>query len=398
MSNSQIYDPNGSKFPDLRRRQLLGAAISLGIAPWLLGSLAGAAAQTNRPQSINTRRKLGTLEVSPIGLGCQWKPGSSKGAVSDFFNSSLDRNAAIALIRRAVDRGVTLIDTAEVYGPFISEEIVGEALKGLREKVVLESKFGFNVDPETGKQGKGLNSQPKHIKRAVEGMLRRLRTDRIDLLYQHRVDPQVPIEDVAGAVKDLVAEGKVLHFGLSEPGLETIRRAHAVLPLAAIQNEYSLAWRGPEAAILPLCEELGIGFVCWAPLGYGFLTGAITATSQFGNDPKQDFRAQVPRLKPESLPANMALVDVVTAWARRKEVKPAQLALAWLLAQKPWIVPIPGTTKVNHLDENIAASAVTFSEAELREFNDAVAAVKIQGARLPPEILKLSDVEAPPRG
>ena len=398
MSNSQTDDPSGSKFPELRRRQLLGAAISLGVAPWLLGSLAGADAQTNRPQLMNTRRKLGALEVSPIGLGCQWKPGSSKNAVSDFFNSSLDRNAAIALIRRAVDRGVTLIDTAEVYGPFISEEIVGEALKGLREKIVLESKFGFNVDPETGQQAEGLNSQPKHIKRAVEGMLRRLRTDRIDLLYQHRVDPQVPIEDVAGAVKDLVAEGKILHFGLSEPGPETIRRAHAVLPLAAIQNEYSLAWRGPEAEILPLCAELGIGFVCWAPLGYGFLTGAITATSQFGNDPKKDFRAQVPRLKPESLRANMALVDVVKVWAQRKEVKPAQLALAWLLAQEPWIVPIPGTTKVKHLDENVAASAITFSEAELREFNDAVAAVKIQGARLPPEILKLSDVEAPPRG
>ena len=398
MSNLKTGDLSGSKFPDLRRRQLLGAAISLGVAPWLLGYFTGATAQTNRPQSMNARRKLGALEVSPIGLGCQWKPGSSKSAVSDFFNSSLDRSAAIALIRHAVDRGVTLIDTAEVYGLFISEEIVGEALKGLREKIVLESKFGFNVDPETGQQAEGLNSQPKHIKRAVEGMLRRLRTDRIDLLYQHRVDPQVPIEDVAGAVKDLVAEGKVLHFGLSEPGPETIRRAHAVLPLAAIQNEYSLAWRGPEAEILPLCAELGIGFVCWAPLGYGFLTGAITATSQFGNDPKKDFRAQVPRLKPESLRANMALVDVVKVWAQRKEVKPAQLALAWLLAQEPWIVPIPGTTKVKHLDENVAASAITFSEAELREFNDAVAAVKIQGARLPPEILKLSDVEAPPRG
>ena len=324
MSNLQTGDPRNSKSPDLRRRQLLAAAISLGVAPWLLGTLAEATAQTNRPKPAKGRRKLGALEVSPIGLGCQWKPGSSKNTVSDYFNSPLDRNAAIALIRRAVDRGVTLIDTAEVYGPFISEEIVGEALKGLRERVVLESKFGFNVDPETGQQGEGLNSQPKHIKRAVEGMLRRLRTDRIDLLYQHRVDPQVSIEDVAGAVKDLVAEGKVLHFGLSEPGPETIRRAHAVLPLAAIQNEYSLAWRGPEAEILPLCEELGIGFVCWAPLGYGLLTGAITATSQFGNDPKQDFRAQVPRLKPESLQANMALVDVVKAWAQRKEVKPAQ--------------------------------------------------------------------------
>jgi aryl-alcohol dehydrogenase-like predicted oxidoreductase len=398
MSNLQTGDPSNSKSPDLRRRQLLASAIFLGVAPWLLGTLVKAAAQTNSPQPAKGRRKLGALEVSPIGLGCQWKPASSKSSVSDYFNSSLDRKAAAALIRRAVDRGVTLIDTAEAYGPFIAEEVVGEALKGLREKIVLESKFGFNVDPETGVQGEGLNSQPKHIKRAVEGMLRRLRTDRIDLLYQHRVDPQVPIEDVAGAVKDLVAEGKVLHFGLSEPGPKTIRRAHAVLPLAAIQNEYSLAWRGPEAEILPLCEELGIGFVCWAPLGYGLLTGAIAANSRFGNDPKKDFRAQVPRLKPDNLRTNMALVDVVKAWARRKDVKPAQLALAWLLAQKPWIVPIPGTTKVEHLDENIAASTITFSEAELREFNNSVAAVKIQGDRLPPEILQLSGVEAPPRG
>ncbi len=331
-----------------------------------------------------------------MGLGCQWKPDPVHGTVQDYFNSSIDRPAAVALIRRAVGQGVTLIDTAEVYGPFISEEVVGEALQGLREQVVVESKFGFNVDLATGKLGEGLNSRPEHIKRSVEGSLRRLRTDRIDLLYQHRVDPQVPIEDVAGAVKDLVAEGKVLHFGLSEPGLETIRRAHTVLPLAAIQNEYSMVWRGPESDVLPLCEELGIGFVSWAPLGYGFLTGTITAESRFGDDPEQDFRAGVPRMAPDALAANMALVDVVRTWAQRKEVKPAQLALAWLLAQKPFIVPIPGTTKTAHLDENIAAAAVTLTEEELRDLNAAVAAVKIEGARLPPPVLAISGVEAPP--
>jgi len=397
MTKSLPGNQSPSDIENPHRRQFLASAAVLGVAPWLLSSLSEATAQTRNPQPAGERRRLGALEVFSVGLGCQWKPGPADGKVQDYFGSSLDRTAAVGLIRRAVDQGVTLIDMAEVYGPFISEEIVGEALQGLRERVVLESKFGFNVDLETGKIGEGLNSRPEHIKRAVEGSLRRLRTDRIDLLYQHRVDPQVPIEDVAGAVKELVAEGKVLHFGLSEPGLETIRRAHAVLPLAAIQNEYSMVWRGPESDVLPLCEELGIGFVSWAPLGYGFLTGTITAESRFGENPEQDFRAGVPRMAPDALAANMALIDVVQTWAQRKEVKPAQLALAWLLAQKPFIVPIPGTTKTAHLDENIAAAAITFTEEELRDLNTAVAAVKTEGARLPPPILAMSGVEAPPK-
>ena len=254
---------------NIDRRQLLAAAATLGVAPWLLSACAGtshaprAAAGTG---SAN-RRRLGPLEVFPIGLGCQWHPGRGPGAVNDLYASSTDRQAAIALIRRAVDLGVTLIDTAEAYGPFMSEEILGEALQGIRNRVVVSTKFGFDIDPQTGARRSGLNSRPEHIRQVVEAQLRRLRTDRIDLLYQHRVDPQVPIEDVAGTVKGLIAQGKVLQYGLSEPGLQTIRRAHAVHPVAAIQNEYSMLWRGPEAQVLPLCEELGIGFVPWSPLG-----------------------------------------------------------------------------------------------------------------------------------
>lgn len=376
------------------RRRFLATAAVLGVAPWLLSSLGGAAAQT--PSS--GPRKLGALEVFPVGLGCQWKINLSTGSSEDYFGGQLDRRSAIQLIQRAVDQGVTLIDTAEVYGPHLSEDIVGEALMNARDKVVLSSKFGFNVDPQSGELAEGLNSRPDHIKVAVEGSLKRLKTDRIDLLYQHRVDPEVPIEDVAGAVKDLVAEGKVLHFGLSEPGPQTVRRAHSVLPLAAIQNEYSMAWRGPEADIVGLCEELGIGLVCWAPLAYGLLGGAITAESRFGDDPARDFRAGVPRMAPDALAANMALVDVVNSWAARKQVKPAQLALAWLLAQKPFVVPIPGTTKTAHLDDNIGAAAIAFTGDEISELNAAVDAVKIEGARLPPPVLAMSGVEAPPKG
>jgi aryl-alcohol dehydrogenase-like predicted oxidoreductase len=295
------------------------------------------------------------------------------------------------LIRGAVDRGATLIDTAEAYGPFLSEEVVGEALKGIRDKVVLETKFGFDIDPQTRKR-RGFNSRPENIKQTVEAQLRRLRTDRIDLLYQHRVDPQVPIEDVAGAVKDLIAQGKVLQFGLSEPGVQTIRRAHAVQPLAAIQNEYSMLYRGPEAQVLPLCEELGIGFVCWSPMGMGFLAGKVSATTRFS---QQDFRAAVPRFAPDALPANLALVDVVRTWGQRKNASPAQIALAWLLAQKPWIVPIPGTTSEAHLEENLRAADIVFTPQELKELNSAVASITIRGARLPPAVLAATGVEAP---
>jgi aryl-alcohol dehydrogenase-like predicted oxidoreductase len=296
-----------------------------------------------------------------------------------------------------VERGVTLIDTAEAYGPFLSEEIVGEALQGLRERVVVSTKFGMNIDLATGQRGPGLNSRPEHIRQVVQAQLRRLRTDHIDLLYQHRVDPNVPIEDVAGTVKDLIKEGNVRHFGLSEPGVQTIRRAHAVQPVTAIQNEYSMLWRGPEALVLPLCEELGTGFVCWSPLGMGFLTGTVGADRRFEFAPEPDFRAAVPRFAPDALPANMALVELVRTWAQRKNAAPAQVALAWLMAQKPWVVPIPGTTQVAHMEENVGATSIAFSTSELNELNAAVAAIRVRGERLPPAVMVMSGVEAPPK-
>ena len=336
--------------------------------------------------------------MSPIGLGCQWRPGATPGAVVDSYSSRFDRPTAIRLIRQAVDQGVTLIDTAEAYGPFLSEDIVGEALQGIRNQVVLETKFGFDIDLATGQRlPGGRNSQPAHIRAVVDAQLKRLRTDRIDVLIQHRVDPKVPIEDVAGTVKDLIDQGKVRQFGLSEPGLQTIRRAHAVQPLAVIQNEYSLLWRGPEAQVLPLCEELGIGFVCWSPLGQGFLAGGVRADSRFASAPVPDFRASSPRFAPEALPANMALMDLVRRWAQRKNATPAQLSLAWLLAQKPWIVPIPGTTNIAHLQDNLGAAALSFTAEELKQLNEAAAAIRIQGERLPPAVMVMSGVEAPLR-
>lgn len=387
----------------LQRRQLIATAAAIGVAPWLLSACTTlAAAPSNGGTEIGhgmqsgtgLRRKLGSLEVFPVGLGCQWRPGK-RGAVNDLYASVTNRTAAIALIRRAVERGVTLIDTAEVYGPFLSEEIVGEALQGIRNKVVIETKFGMNVDLKTGERLGGLNSRPEHIKQVVEAQLRRLRTDRIDVLLQHRVDPHVPIEDVAGTVKELIREGKVLHFGLSEPGIQTIRRAHAELPLTVIQNEYSMLWRGPEAQVLPVCEELGIGFVSWSPLGMGFLTGTVPEDTRFKTGDDMDFRSFVPRFAPEALRANMALVDVVRTWAHRKNATPAQLALAWLLAQKPWIVPIPGTTNMAHMEENIGAVEISLTPDELKRLNTEIASVKIQGERLPPFVLQMSDVEAP---
>ena len=405
MTINKRHTPSYDEPQSLQRRHLLAAAAGLGVAPWLLsacasqaGVTAGVAGSSAAPKSIaGKRRKLGPLDVFPVGLGCQWRLGSTPGAVIDLYHSSFDRPAAVALIRRAVERGVTLIDTAEVYGPFLSEEIVGEALQGIRDKVVVETKFGMDIDQKTGQRLGGLNSRPEHIKLVVEAQLRRLRTDRIDVLLQHRVDPQVPIEDVAGAVKDLIAAGKVLHFGLSEPGIQTIRRAHAVLPLAVIQNEYSMLWRGPEAQILPICEELGIGFVCWSPLGMGFLTGSVTADTRFETSPEMDFRAMSPRFAPEVLPANMAIVNVVKTWAERKKATSAQLALAWLLAQRPWIFPIPGTTNVAHMEENLGAAEISFSTDELRQVNAEVAAIKIWGERLPPNVMQMSGVEAPPK-
>ncbi len=392
-----------------RRNVLLSGAMLGGVALMCgLGAQPAAANATiSGASAVSGPRKLGSLNVSPVGLGCQWLPGPKEGVVTDFYTSTLERGEAIRLIRSAVDSGVTLIDTAEMYGPFVSEDIVGEALQSVRNQVYIETKFGGDIDPDTGKMGdRGMNSRPEHVRRAVEGSLKRLRTDHIDLLYQHRVDPTVPIEDVAGVVRDMMAEGKVLNWGLSEPGIQTIRRAHAELPLAAIQNEYSMIWRGPEAEVLPLCEELGIGFVCWSPLGMGFLSGKMNADTRFGDGATFDlqagggtfdFRALVPRYSPENLRANMALYAVVLKWAQRKEAAPSQIALGWLLAQKPWIVPIPGTTKIAHMQQNIGAASVIFTPDELKELNSDIAAVKIAGARLPAEEEHVVGADTPPR-
>jgi len=323
-------------------------------------------------------RRLGTnLEVSAIGLGCM---GMSSG-----YGPAADRSEMIALIRSAVDRGVTFFDTAEVYGPFTNEDLVGEALAPVRGQVVIATKFGFGPDPDTGKQ-QGLNSRPEHIKQVAEASLKRLRTDVIDLFYQHRVDLDVPIEDVAGAVKDLIAQGKVKHFGLSEASVQTIRRAHAVQPVTALQSECSLWWREPESEVLPALEELGIGFVPFSPLGRGFLTGAIDGNTTFAS---HDMRNTLPRFSAEARKANQDVVDLLREIATRKNATPAQIALAWLLAQKPWIVPIPGTTKLHRLDENIGAVNIELSAEDLRSIESAVSTVTVQGARYPEHLQKL---------
>jgi aryl-alcohol dehydrogenase-like predicted oxidoreductase len=323
------------------------------------------------------KRKLGDLEVSSLGLGCM--------GLSFGYGPAVDAKHGIAVIRAAYERGVTFFDTAEVYGPFTNENLVGEALAPVRDHVVIATKFGFDIDPADGRQ-RGLNSRPSHIREVAEASLKRLKTDRIELFYQHRVDPNVPIEDVAGAVKDLIAEGKVGHFGLSEAGAQTIRRAHAVQTVAALQSEYSLWWREPEKEIIPTLKELGIGFVPFSPLGKGFLTGAIDASTTFD---KADFRNIVPRFSQDARKANQALVDRLGEVARRKGATPAQIALAWLLAQSPWIVPIPGTTKLNRLEENIAAADVELTPADLRQIADAIAKVDVQGARYPEHLQAL---------
>jgi len=325
------------------------------------------------------KRKLGksNLEVSAIGLGCM---GMSFG-----LGPAVDKAQGISVIRAAVERGVTFFDTAEVYGPFTNEELVGEALAPFRKQVVIATKFGFKLDPNTGKQA-GLDSRPERIKEVAEASLKRLKTDVIDLLYQHRVDPDVPIEDVAGAVKDLIQQGKVKHFGLSEAGLKTIRRAHKVQPVTALQSEYSLWWREPEPEVIPTLEELGIGFVPFSPLGKGFLTGKISEDTQFD---KSDFRNIVPRFSQENRKANQAMVDLIGKFAEQKKATPAQIALAWLLAQKPWIVPIPGTTKLHRLEENIGAVNVDLSLDDLRQLENAASKIPVQGARYPEEMQKL---------
>jgi aryl-alcohol dehydrogenase-like predicted oxidoreductase len=326
------------------------------------------------------KRKLGksSLEVSAIGLGCM---GMSFG-----FGPPADKKEMISLIRTAVERGVTFFDTAEVYGPFTNEELVGEALAPLRNQVVIATKFGWKIDPKAERGLAGLDSRPEHIKEVADASLKRLKTDVIDLFYQHRVDPNVPIEDVAGAVKDLIQQGKVKHFGLSEAGVQTIRRAHAVQPVAALQSEYSLWWRDPEAEVMPTLEELGIGFVPFSPLGKGFLAGKISEDTQFD---KTDFRNIVPRFTPENRKANQAMVDLIGKFAQQKKATPAQIALAWLLAQKPWIVPIPGTTKLHRLEENNGAVNVELSPDDLRELETAASKIAVQGARYPEALQKM---------
>jgi len=325
------------------------------------------------------KRKLGkdNLEVSALGLGCM---GMSFG-----YGPAGDKQEMLSLIRTAVEHGITFFDTAEVYGPFTNENLVGEALAPFRGKVAIATKFGFKLDPNTGKQA-GLDSRPEHIQEVADASLMRLKTDVIDLFYQHRVDPNVPIEDVAGAVKDLIQQGKVKHFGLSEAGVQTIRRAHAVQPVTALQSEYSLWWREPEAEVIPTLDELGIGFVPFSPLGKGFLTGKISKETQFD---KTDFRNIVPRFSPENRKANQALVDLIGKFAQQKKATPAQIALAWLLAQKSWIVPIPGTTKLHRLEENIGAVIVELTPEDLQQLETAASKIAVQGARYPEELQKL---------
>jgi aryl-alcohol dehydrogenase-like predicted oxidoreductase len=379
-----VAKPDLENSIDATRRSLLVSGAVLSLATGVSGVAHGAAALPTKLSSTD-RRKIGGLEVSTIGLGCMQMAGPIYGA-------QVDRKDMIVLARAAVDRGVTFFDTAEAYGPWVGEEILGEAFEGIRKQVVIATKFGWNIDQETGRPQGGTNSRPEQIKRVVDGMLKRLRTDYIDLLFQHRVDTNVPIEDVAGAVSELVKAGKVKHFGLSEAGIKTIRRAHAVLPLAAVQSEYSLFWRGPEAELLPVLEELGIGFVPFSPLGAGFLTGKIDQNTKFEQN---DFRNAVPRFSPEALKANYALAEVVKKVAADKGVAPAQIALAWVLAQKPWIVPIPGTSKLKNLESNLGAARVSFSAKELKDLNAATAAIKIEGDRLPKRALDMTGVEAP---
>lgn len=376
---------------EVNRRGLLLAAGTFAVAANVSGAHAQTAGQQGNSAdttlSETGRRKLGSLEVSSVGLGVQ--------NMSRTYQQTIPTRAEMHnIIRTAFERGLTFYDAAEAYGPHEVERILGEGIEPFRDRVVIASKFGWNIDLETGERRPGLNSRPEHIKAAVEGMLKRLRTDRIDLLYQHRVDPQVPIEDVAGAVKDLMSEGKVLHWGLSEMGLNTLRLAHAALPLTAVQSEYSMLWRGPENGAIPVCEELGIGFVPWSPLGVGFLNGAIDARTRFAPG---DIRGIESRFSPENLPKNLALVELLKVWAERKDARLGQIALAWLMAQKPWIVPIPGTTQMAHMIENIGASEIRFTPSELAELNASVNSINIEGARLPDAVQVFSDVEAPAR-
>lgn len=399
MSNIHNDDARESTTTSMDRRKFIVAGTSVAAVSML--SFANASQASSRlgspsvtgAENLQTpldigKRKLGTLEVSSIGFGVQ--------NMHRKFDTTVPyRPQMIKILREAYECGVTFFDTAEAYGPFENERILGEAIRSFRDKVKITSKFGWNIDSKTGKRGPGLNSRPEHIKLAVEGSLKRLGTNHIDLLYQHRVDPQVPIEDVAGAIKDLMDQGKVLHWGLSEPGIQTIRRAHAELPLTAIQNEYSMATRDPEKEVIPLCEELGIGFVPWWPLNCQLLTGCIDADTSFAPG---DFRSSTPRFSPENLAHNMQLIELIKHWADRKNAVPAQIPLAWLMAQKPWIVPIPGTTVMAHMVENVSATDVQFTPNEIAELNAELNTIEIRGQRLPDGVLAFSGVEAPLKG
>lgn len=388
-NNETIKSENQQK-EGVSRRGFIAKTIIAASSLALAASQNQVDAQTQRKNETAKnakigRRKLGKLEVSAIGIGVQ--------NMSRTYQTTVpNRTEMHNIIRTAFERGVTFFDAAEAYGPHEVERILGEGVSSFRNKIQIATKFGWNIDQETGRRLPGLNSRPEHIKIVVEGMLKRLKTDRIDLLYQHRVDPNVPIEDVAGAVKDLMTQGKVLHWGLSEMGLKTLRRAHIALPVAAVQSEYSMLWRGPEQEVLSTCEELGIGFVPWSPLGVQFLTGAIDANTRFAPG---DIRGIESRFSPENLPHNLKLVELIKNWAKRKQSTPAQIALAWLMAQKPWIVPIPGTTQMAHLLENSGSTGVQFTSAELAELNSAVKAIEIRGQRLPDAVLVFSGVEAP---
>lgn len=369
------------------RRTFVKTAGVLAAVPMLgaAGAPAPAPEPTGATVAAPTRRRLGTLEVSSIGIGVQ--------NMSRRYETTVpSRPEMHRIIRAAYDRGVTFYDAAEAYGPHEVERILGEGVAPFRNRITIATKFGWNIDQETGRRLPGLNSKPAHVKRVVDGMLTRLRTDRIDLLYQHRVDPEVPIEDVAGAIGELKAQGKVLHWGLCEMGLGTLRRAHATQPVSAVQSEYSMLWRGPEEQVLAVCEELGIGFVPWSPLGVGFLTGAIDEGTRYAPG---DIRGIESRFAPDNLPHNLQLVALCRQWGERKQAAPAQIALAWLMAQKPWIVPIPGTTQMAHMTENTGAADVRFTAGELAELDAAVRAIEVRGQRLPDAVLAYSGMEAP---
>nr|WP_314738885.1 aldo/keto reductase [uncultured Haemophilus sp.] len=376
---------NQSKRNLLKTGGLTALALGLGGTAVAAGSQAVRNSQTFANDKLPNQRKLGNLTVSSLGLGCQELGQNMYGVPQP------SREQAVRIIRQAFDHGVTFFDTAEAYGPFESERVVGEGLKGIRDQVVLATKFGWDIDQQTGQRTGKVNSRPEHIKMVVDNMLKRLQTDRIDLLYQHRVDPSVPIEDIAGAIQDLMKQGKVLNWGLSEAGEQTIRKAHAVQPLTAVQSEYSLFFRSREKDVIPLCEELGIGFVPWSPLAMGALGGYVDENSRFEADPSKDLRGIIPRFTPENMQHNVKLLHLVRRWANQKLCTPAQFSLAWLMAQKAFIVPIPGTTKGFHLMDNLGADAVKFTAEELAQFRTELESIEIAGLRLPEAILNFSE-------